>query len=210
MQLYLEKIQDTQLGGPTRLAPVMQWAEHYTRTNQPNANQQYVVVVIITDGVINDVDETVEQIINVSKTPLSFVIIGVGPADFTLMEEMFNWSRRPLRSKKAGNLQRHNTYFAAFRRHDNGYGLDSSMAQEAFAHVSRQVVNFMKLNGIEPDPPRNKSVQAWDYIPGDSIGSGAVPRQRPSSPRIHKRSTEPIPRCPTCGSLIEANNNVAT
>ena len=37
------------------------------------------------DGVINDVDKTVELLVEASSLPLSVIILGVGPTDFSLM-----------------------------------------------------------------------------------------------------------------------------
>jgi len=44
--------------------------------------------LIITDGAISDFDNTVEQIVKSSSLPLSIIIIGVGNADFSMMEEL--------------------------------------------------------------------------------------------------------------------------
>ena len=44
--------------------------------------------MIITDGAISDFDNTVEQIVKSSSLPLSIIIIGVGNADFSMMEEL--------------------------------------------------------------------------------------------------------------------------
>jgi len=43
------------------------------------------VLVILTDGTINDVDATIEAIQKASFQPISIVIIGVGNADFSSM-----------------------------------------------------------------------------------------------------------------------------
>jgi hypothetical protein len=48
-------------------------------------HQHYTVLLIITDGVINDMDETIAGIVRASALPLSIVIIGVGAADFSAM-----------------------------------------------------------------------------------------------------------------------------
>jgi hypothetical protein len=45
-------------------------------------NQKYNILVILTDGVIMDQDQTIKEIVNGSDLPLSVIIIGVGDADF--------------------------------------------------------------------------------------------------------------------------------
>lgn len=49
-------------------------------------NQQYFVLLIITDGEITDLDQTRQSIVNSSKLPMSIIIVGVGEADFKAME----------------------------------------------------------------------------------------------------------------------------
>jgi hypothetical protein len=41
---------------------------------------------MLTDGVIHDMRETIDKIVEASDKPLSIVIIGIGDADFTNME----------------------------------------------------------------------------------------------------------------------------
>jgi hypothetical protein len=43
------------------------------------------VFLLITDGVILDFEETIDEIINASVLPLSIIIVGVGKEDFTAM-----------------------------------------------------------------------------------------------------------------------------
>jgi hypothetical protein len=47
--------------------------------------QKYLVLLIITDGEINDLNQTIDAIIRASHQPLSIIIVGVGSADFSSM-----------------------------------------------------------------------------------------------------------------------------
>jgi hypothetical protein len=51
-------------------------------------NQKYTVLLIIADGIINDMVETIKNIIRASATPLSIIIVGVGAADFSGMNTL--------------------------------------------------------------------------------------------------------------------------
>lgn len=53
---------------------------------RPHVFQQYYVLLIITDGVITDMDQTRTAIVAASRLPMSIIIVGVGKADFTDME----------------------------------------------------------------------------------------------------------------------------
>lgn len=44
--------------------------------------------MIITDGVINDMRQSIDQIVRGSKNPLAVIIVGVGNADFANMETL--------------------------------------------------------------------------------------------------------------------------
>lgn len=43
----------------------------------------YFVLLIITDGVISDMPQTLEAIVQASSLPMSIIIVGVGNADFS-------------------------------------------------------------------------------------------------------------------------------
>lgn len=43
------------------------------------------MLLILTDGVINDAQQTIDEIVRGSNHPLSIVIVGVGDADFQQM-----------------------------------------------------------------------------------------------------------------------------
>ena len=42
----------------------------------------------MTDGVITDMDQTKEAVVVASALPMSIIIVGVGSADFAMMEEL--------------------------------------------------------------------------------------------------------------------------
>lgn len=43
---------------------------------------KYLVLLIITDGAIHDMDESIKQIVQGADLPLSILIVGVGNNDF--------------------------------------------------------------------------------------------------------------------------------
>ena len=45
-------------------------------------------MLIITDGIISDLQKTIDQIVYGSELPLSIIIVGVGAADFSAMDEL--------------------------------------------------------------------------------------------------------------------------
>lgn len=49
---------------------------------------EYFILLIITDGVITDMQNTKQAIVKAAKLPMSIIIVGVGNEDFTAMEEL--------------------------------------------------------------------------------------------------------------------------
>ena len=45
-------------------------------------------MLLLTDGIINDMNSTISTIVELSKLPCSIIIVGVGNADFTQMEQL--------------------------------------------------------------------------------------------------------------------------
>ena len=50
--------------------------------------QKFYVLLLITDGIVNDMAKTIDQIVRGSKLPMAVVIVGVGDADFSNMEQL--------------------------------------------------------------------------------------------------------------------------
>ena len=50
--------------------------------------QNYFILLILTDGVITDMDQTKQAVVAASALPMSIIIVGVGGADFAMMEEL--------------------------------------------------------------------------------------------------------------------------
>ncbi len=83
-----------------------------------NVSQQYFVLLIITDGVITDMDDTRNAIVNASRLPMSIIIVGVGGADFTAMEFLDGDDGR-LRSQTGEAAMRDIVQFVPFRQFQN-------------------------------------------------------------------------------------------
>ncbi|XP_065448517.1 copine-5 isoform X3 [Chrysemys picta bellii] len=80
LEAYHKSLKTVQLYGPTNFAPVVNHVARYATTEQDGS--QYFVLLIITDGVISDMAQTKEAIVNAAKLPMSIIIVGVGQAEF--------------------------------------------------------------------------------------------------------------------------------
>ena len=87
--------------GPTNFSKVLSNVTSYAQYQEQElsqCNQKYTVCLILTDGAITDFEETVEQVVKGSSLPLSIIIVGVGEADFSMMEAL-DGDTAPLHSK---------------------------------------------------------------------------------------------------------------
>jgi hypothetical protein len=41
-------------------------------------NQKYTIMLILTDGIINDLEATIDEVVKGSALPLSIIIVGIG------------------------------------------------------------------------------------------------------------------------------------
>jgi len=89
MQAYKNTLSSIRLYGPTNFSPIIRRVTHHVRSmasEQSSSNKLYSVLMILTDGIITDMDQTVDAIVEAADEALSIVIIGVGNADFSNME----------------------------------------------------------------------------------------------------------------------------
>jgi len=91
LSAYHDALQTAKLSGPTNFAPIIKKITEEARQDlaPPNENNplgKYHILTIITDGIISDMEKTIEAIIDGSDTPLSIIIIGVGNEKFDKMK----------------------------------------------------------------------------------------------------------------------------
>ena len=83
---YKQTLSVARLSGPTLFTEILQYAVSVTQSQ--DSSYAYTILLIITDGVINDMRQTVDLIVESSSLPLSVIIVGVGGADFTNMHTL--------------------------------------------------------------------------------------------------------------------------
>ena len=84
---YKNAITKAKLHGPTNFASVLKTVVDMTEAdNVSQTNQKYFIHLLITDGIISDIEKTIDQLVRGSSLPLSVIIVGVGQADFSSMD----------------------------------------------------------------------------------------------------------------------------
>ena len=72
--------------GPSLFAPQLRVLLEYMKTNI--SLPMYHIFLILTDGDIHDLRETIDVIVECSNYPLSIFIVGIGENDFTAMDQL--------------------------------------------------------------------------------------------------------------------------
>ncbi|XP_041670576.1 copine-3-like isoform X1 [Cheilinus undulatus] len=153
VQAYQQCLPQVRLYGPTNFSPIINHVACFGRQAiQQNTASQYYVLLIITDGVITDMDETRNAIVNASQLPMSIIIVGVGGADFSAME-FLDGDDGILRSATGQAAMRDIVQFVPFRQFQNGP--QEILAQSVLAEVPGQVTGF--FNTMRLGPPNSNT-----------------------------------------------------
>ncbi|KAK9218883.1 hypothetical protein WN943_007521 [Citrus x changshan-huyou] len=86
MAAYASTLKNVSLAGLTLFGQVINTAARIAGQSLSYDRSKYFVLLIITDGVLTDLQETKDALVRASDLPLSILIVGVGGADFTQME----------------------------------------------------------------------------------------------------------------------------
>jgi hypothetical protein len=92
---YVQTVQQIRFYGPTNFAPTIRNVANGAR----QAPGVYTILLIMTDGEITDMNDTIKEIRSAVDAPLSLLIVGVGNADFSSMERLDGDNGTPLASR---------------------------------------------------------------------------------------------------------------
>merc|ERR1719474_625005 len=149
LQAYSQCVKRVQLYGPTYFHEIIQTAASSaaSMTNDNESEQNYVILLIITDGIINDMKQTIDAIVGATELPLSIIIVGVGDADFGSMDKL-DADDVPLRSSSGVVMKRDIVQFVPFNEFKNQH--ISGLAKEVLEEVPDQITGFMTMKKLHP------------------------------------------------------------
>ena len=134
VEVYKKSLSMATLSGPTLFAPMLNNLCNLVK----NALGVYTVIMILTDGMINDMEETIDAIIECSLLPISIIIIGVGNSDFSSMEKL-DGDDMPLADSKGRAVARDIVQFVPFNKYEKNTQL---LAEEVLKELPGQVEQF--------------------------------------------------------------------
>ncbi|KAD5507740.1 hypothetical protein R6Q59_031479 [Mikania micrantha] len=147
MTAYAQALSNVSLAGPTLFGHVITAAATIASQSMATDDHKYFVLLIITDGVITDLQETMDALVKASDLPLSILIVGVGGADFKEMEILDADKGERLQSSTGRVASRDIVQFVPFRDVQGG---EMSVAQSLLAELPSQFLTYMRNNGIQP------------------------------------------------------------
>uniref|UniRef100_A0A669C9R2 Copine family member 9 n=1 Tax=Oreochromis niloticus TaxID=8128 RepID=A0A669C9R2_ORENI len=148
LEAYFQSLRTVQLYGPTNFAPVINQVARSAA--EVTDGSQYFVLLMITDGVISDMAQTKEAVVNVS--------IHINIMLFLLSSAMEELDGDEVRVSSRGRFaERDIVQFVPFRDYIDRSGNQvlsmARLAKDVLAEIPDQLLSFMKSRGIEPRPP---------------------------------------------------------
>ena len=174
--------------GPTEFSPIINTVISRIKNN----HLDYHILMILTDGVIDDLQETIDSLVEASFTPLSIIIIGIGDADFKKME-ILDGDSVPLVSSKGKKRTRDLVQFVPFSKFQND---ENKLSAQVLEEIPKQIVDYYKFNNLDPNKIKKLISQNKNEVKND------YPSFEDEKPIISLDSI------PTNETIIIGNNNL--
>jgi len=133
---YRNCVGTVKLSGPTNFSPVIQQA---IATSRRSSGLSYHVLLIITDGVITDYNQTAHSLVEASNEAMSVIIIGVGNADFSQMSRLDADGKLLMSPISQASASRDIVQFVPFSKYK---GDPERLAQQVLAELPKQVLKY--------------------------------------------------------------------
>ena len=144
---YRKFITQIRLSGPTNFAPMIRNLNNEVKDNLRNGKtMEYNILLILTDGQISDLLDTIDEMVEASFLPISVIIVGIGQGDFSSMD-ILDADENPLFDRRGRKADRDLVQFVPFSRYKNE---PAKLAEQVLEEVPRQVVEYYQHKGIKP------------------------------------------------------------
>jgi hypothetical protein len=147
LKQYREALKKTKLHGPTYFHHFIEKINNKVLKQVEEKNFDiYHVLMILTDGIIEDTDATINALVEASFLPISVIIIGIGNADFTNMN-ILDADDVPLYDDNDRKASRDLVQFVPFNKYKND---PIKLAEEVLEEIPRQIVEYYQHQNISP------------------------------------------------------------
>ena len=144
---YRKFITEIKLSGPTNFAPMIRDLNNEVKKNLSDGMVMgYNILLILTDGQIDDLNDTIDEMVEASFLPISVIIVGIGNGDFTSMD-ILDADENPLYDRRRRKADRDLVQFVPFNQFKND---PAKLAEQVLEEIPRQVVEYYQHKGIKP------------------------------------------------------------
>lgn len=147
VQAYHTALRSVRLYGPTNFSPIINHVARFAKHAADNPQeQQYFILLMLTDGAISDMVATKRAIIAASTLPMSIIIVGVGGANFDAMDELDCDEGRLTVGYDVA--ERDIVQFVPFRKYEKA--APGALASAVLAEIPRQLTDYMTKRKMKP------------------------------------------------------------
>ena len=144
---YRNFITKIHLSGPTYFSPMINDLIFEVEKEIDEGKLfNYHIIMILTDGMIDDMKETKDSLVAASFLPISVIIIGIGNGDFTKMD-VLDADVIPLYDSTGRKADRDLVQFVPYNQFKDNPQL---LAEQVLEEIPRQVVEYFQHKGIQP------------------------------------------------------------
>ena len=141
---YHNAINSITFYGPTHFGPILNTINKMIKDEHNNL--KYHILMILTDGRIDDIDNTIDALVEGSFLPLSVIIIGIGNANFTSMN-ILDADENPLIDSKGVKAARDLVQFVPFIKYESN---PEKLANEVLAEIPKQLMEYYYQHNLDP------------------------------------------------------------
>lgn len=144
LDVYNFAVNKVRFSGPTIFRNLIQKAAEFAKRDK---DTNYYILLILTDGEICDMEDTIDEIVQASTLPLSIIIVGIGEETFEKMV-ILDADENPLVSRSGVRMSRDIVQFVPFKDFKNVEA--TRLAEEVLQEVPQQIVSYMNAYKIKP------------------------------------------------------------
>ena len=150
IKAYKDSFNKVSLYGPTFFAPIIKQVRDnlIIRLNDPTKHNHYEILMILTDGTMNDIDKTIKILNNCESLPLSIIIVGIGQADFSIMKPLDDGEKTSI-DNNGRVIKRDFIKFVEYEEFKNRLysGNNNELSEEILGEIPRQIEDYYSIFG---------------------------------------------------------------
>ena len=145
---YKRSIFEMRFSGPTLFAPLLMTVIDFAERKYHENSQNYTTLLLLTDGVTHDLQQSIDLVVRASKLPISIIIIGIGNENFDNMR-ILDADDNPLFNTAGEKSHADILQFVPYNQFMNDPFV---LRTEVLKELPGQVVDFYRRMGIKPQP----------------------------------------------------------